>query len=126
MNINIKKIAKKAITFSELMNGRDKIETEDIIRYHKDKITINQAECVQVPDDRSEDGQSRFYIYTFKEEEKKFAFSGAILTKVFDSIMEAVEGDVEDFNKALSEGLEVRLSTGRTKDKKQITLVEVL
>lgn len=125
--INIKKVAKKAVVLSELMNGREKIETEDIIKYYKDKISINAAECISIPDEKSEDGTSRFYVYTFKEEEKKFAFSGAVLTKVFDGIMEACKGDVEVFNKELADQvLEVRLSTGKTKDKKQITLVEVL
>lgn len=128
MKIDLRKIAKKAVVFSQLMEGREKIETEDIIKYHKDKISIDAAECVQVPDENAENGISRFYVYTFKEENKKFAFSGAVLTKIFDSVLEACEGDIEVFNRGFREDpLEVKLSTGTTKKSgQQITLVEVL
>jgi hypothetical protein len=124
--LNIKKIAQKATTFAEIMEGKDKIETRDIIKYHKDGITINAAEKVSIADEKSENGMSTFYVFTYKEDKTKFAFAGFVLNKIFDDILDACEGDIEVFNKALSEGLAVQLSEGKTKDKQQITLVKVL
>lgn len=128
LNINIKNIANKAVTFSELMTNREKIETRDIIKYHPDKITIVAAEPVEVPDEKSEDGVSRFYVYHIKEEPNKFAFAGYVLNKILDDIFTACEGVKEDFDDTLASGdLTVKLSEGKTKDNKNsITLVTVV
>lgn len=126
MAIDIRKIAQQATVMSELMEGREKIETENIIKYYKDGITINAADKVEVSDETKENGISEFYVYTFKEEPKKFAFSGFILSKIFDEILEAVEGDFYEFKNALADGLKVKLKEGKTKGKQNITLVEVL
>ena len=119
MSIDIRKIAQQATVMSELMEGREKIDTADIIKYYKDGITINAADKVQVSDETKEGGVGEFYVFTFEEEPKKFAFSGFILSKIF-------EGDFDEFKTALADGLKVKLKEGKTKGKQNITLVEVL
>lgn len=126
MSIDIRKIAQQATVMSELMEGKEKIDMADIIKYHKDGITINAADKVQVSDDTKEGGIGEFYVFTFEEEPKKFAFSGFILSKIFDEILKAVEGDFDEFKTVLADGLKVKLKEGKTKGKQNITLVEVL
>lgn len=125
--MNIKNIARKSTTFSELMLGKTKIETEDIIKYYDKGITIREAEGVDMPDSRNEDGMAHFYIFTFEEEPDKFAFAGYVLTKIFDDILTECAGDIEQFNKELlRQGLKVKLSTSKTKNKREVTTVEVI
>lgn len=125
MAINIKNIARKATLLSELMESRDKIETRDIIKYYPKGIHINDCEKVFF---QKENDTEEFYVYTFDEDDKKFAFSGYILSKIFDGILEQCDGDFNMMRKELSrQKLEVKLSEGRTKDTKQpITNVEVI
>lgn len=125
--MNIKNIARRSTTFSELIVGKEKIETEDIIKYYDKGITIREAEGVAMPDSRNEDGMSHFYIYCFDEAPEKFAFAGYVLTKIFDDILVECGGDIETFNKELSkQGLKVKLSTSKTKNKREVTTVEVI
>lgn len=125
MSIDIRKIAREATTLSELMEGREKIETEDIIKYYKNGITINKVDCVSIIEDEQE---KNIYVYTFKEEPKKFAFSGYVLKKIFDNILYAMGGDVGALNNELEkEDFKVILKAGKTKDgKRNVTIVEVL
>lgn len=124
--INIKEIAKNVTTLSELMNGREKIETDDIIKYHSEYITIYAAERLELPDEKTKELKP-CYIYLFEEESDKFAFGGYMLTKIFDAILSECDGDIKAFNDLLDvQKLRVQLKNGKTKDKKPITLVEVL
>lgn len=117
--LNLKDIAKREITFSELIIDKEIIENDDIIKYFPDGITIYAAEEVKVK-------ESRYYVFLFKEDEKRFGATGLILTKILDRIMEACEGDIETFNTELKQGLKVKLIADKTKDKKPIYKVEVV
>lgn len=120
--MNIKAIAQKAVTMSELMEGRDKIETKDIIKYYPEGIHIIDADKISMSGEDKD-----FYVYIFDEDKKVFAFAGMLLNKIFDGILEACEGDFDEFHKILrKETLLVRLSEGKTKEKQPITLVEVI
>lgn len=119
-NSRLQKVAKEAVQMSELMEGREKIETADIIKYHEDGITINAIDKVI-----SDDGD--FYVYTFAEDDKKFAFSGYVLNKVFEALLADYEGDFDELSRDLArDGLRVQLSLGKTKNKRDITNVKVL
>lgn len=121
---NLKDIAKKATTLAEIMNGRDKIDTEEIIDTYEDGITIDNIElCLMVVDGE----QVNVWIYTFEEDKKHFAFAGYVLAKIFNQIVEECDGDLEKaYAEVKKQTLSVRLSTGKTKSKQPITLVEVL
>lgn len=124
--MNIKGIAKEAITFSELMNGREKIETEQIIKYYTNGITITAIDPVVVMEDGEE---KEFYVFLMEEEPKKFAFSGYVLKKIFDRLLTEARGDLGALNAELkrTKDLKVKLSTSKTKDgKRMVTTVEIL
>lgn len=126
MKINIKKIAQEAVTFSELMSNREKIETEQIIKYHEEGITITSIDPVTVIEN---DEEKMFYVYLIKEEPKKFAFSGYVLRKIFDNLLNEFNGDLGALNAELesSGDLRVKLKSSKTRDgKRQVTAVEVI
>lgn len=118
---DLRKSAQKAVVLSELMNDKEKISTEDIIKYYPEGITINDCDPIMLDGDE-------FYVYSIKEKEGVFAFSGFVLTKMFNNMLSACEGDLEVLKKCLrEEGLKVKLGTKKTKDnKKDITTVEVV
>ena len=123
--MDIRAIAVKATQLSELMEDREKIETEDIIKYYPDGITIIGADPITLTNEKGE--ESSFWVYIFREDDNKFAFSGFVLNKIFDNILEQRDGDLDEMNKELEKGdLRVKLSTGKTKSKQQITNVKVL
>ena len=120
--MNIREIAVKATTMSELMEGREKIDTKDIINDYPKGVHICAAEPVAMTDG------SEFWVFLFEEEPTKFAFAGYVLNKIFNKILEYCEGDVTSMNSELAkQNLGVRLYEGKTKDKKQpITMVDVI
>lgn len=123
--MDIRAIAVKATQLSELMEDRHKIETEDIIKYYPDGITIISADPITLINEKGE--ESSFWVYIFGEDYNKFAFSGFVLNKIFDDILEQCGGDLDEMNEELKKGeLRVKLSTGKTKSKQQITNVKVL
>lgn len=120
--MNIRDIAIKATTIAEIMEGREKLETKDIIRNYPQGVHICAAEPVTLQDG------SDFWAFIIKEEPDKFAFSGFILNKIFNKILDYCEGDISAMNDELAkQNLAVRLYDGKTKDKKQpITMVDVV
>lgn len=123
--MDIRAIAVKATQLSELMEDREKIETEDIIKYYPDGITIIGADPITLTNEKGE--ESSFWVYIFAEDDNKFAFSGFVLNKIFDNVLEQCGDDLDEMNEELEKGdLRVKLSTGKTKSKQQITNVKVL
>lgn len=117
---DLKAIAKAATTGSPLMQNREKISTDEIIRNYPDGITINGVDIITAEEED-------FPVLTFQENEKKFFFGGCVLMKIVDKWMEACEGDLTALNEQLqNEGVGIRLFTGRTKNNRQVTKVEVL
>ena len=116
--MNFKAIAKKQTTMAEIMIDREKITTQEIIDDFDGEITIDNIEFCHI-------GSDDVWAYTFEEDETKFAFAGYILSKIFNACLEAVGGDFEELYKQWTP-LKVKLSEGKTKNKNQVTLVEVL
>lgn len=121
----LRSIAQRATTLSELMEGKEKIETEDIIKYYGKGIHINDIDPQTFTDAKG--FLSDTYVYTFDEDKTKFAFAGYVLKKIFDEVVKEFGGDVEAAkNEFKKEGLHVRLTQGKTKSNRDVTLVEIL
>lgn len=125
---NLRKVANSAVVFSELMEGRDAIKTEDIIKYYPEGITLWAVEPVQMPDKRKKDEIARFYVCIFKEEPKKFYNSGELLTKSIDAMLAEVEGDIEELNREIQAdgNLKIVLNTKRTQNGFDVTTVKFI
>ena len=126
MAINLRDLAKKATVFAEIMDGRDKADTEDIIKYHNDGITIRDFEPVTMKDEDGEEND--FFVYVADELPQKFMFSGHVLNKIFQQVIAMADGDIEEARAEFKrQGLKVKLGSKQTKDKKKsVTTVEVL
>ena len=126
--MDFKKIALDATTMSELMNGRDKMDTEDLIKKYPNGVTIDFIDNVNM---QQEDGEENVWIFVTEEQPNKFTFAGFVLTKIFNNILDEFEGDyaemIETYNSALKEDkLRVKLERAKTKSKREITKVTVL
>lgn len=126
--MDFKKIALDATTMSELMSGRDKMDTEELIKKYPDGITIDFIDNVNM---QQEDGEESVWIFVTEEQPNKFTFAGFVLAKIFNNILAKFEGDyaemIETYNSALKEDkLRVKLERAKTKSKREITKVTVL
>lgn len=127
--MDFKKIALEATTMSELMNGRDKMDTEELIKKYPDGVTIDFIDNVNMS---QEDGEAEnVWIFVTEEQPNKFTFGGFVLAKIFNNILAEFEGDydamIEEYNSSLKEDkLRVKLERAKTKTKREITKVTVL
>lgn len=126
--MDFKKIALDATTMSELMSGRDKMDTEELIKKYPDGVTIDFIDNVNM---QQEDGEEDVWIFVTEEQPNKFTFAGFVLAKIFNNILSEFEGDyaemIETYNSALKEDkLRVKLERAKTKSKREITKVTVL
>lgn len=111
-------LAVKATTLSDLMEGRDKIDTEELINEYPKGFTVEDLDLCTT-------GDEPLWVYTIKENDDVFAFAGAVLKKIFDACLAACEGDLDALREEF-DGLKIKLTSGKTKKNKDITLVEVL
>lgn len=126
--MDFKKIALDATTMSEIMNGRDKMDTEELIKKYPEGVTIDFIDNVNM---QQEDGEENVWIFVTEEQPNKFTFAGFVLAKIFNNILAEFEGDyaemIETYNSALKEDkLRVKLERAKTKAKREITKVTVL
>lgn len=126
--MDFKKIALDATTMSELMNGRDKMDTEELIKKYPNGVTIDFIDNVNM---QQEDGEENVWIFVTEDQPDKFTFAGFVLAKIFNNILDEFEGDyaemIETYNSALKEDkLRVKLERAKTKSKREITKVTVL
>lgn len=126
--MDFKKIALDATTMSEIMNGRDKMDTEELIKKYPEGVTIDFIDNVNM---QQEDGEENVWIFVTEEQPNKFTFAGFVLAKIFNNILAEFEGDyaemIETYNSALKEDkLRVKLERAKTKAKREITKVAVL
>lgn len=126
--MDFKKIALDATTMSELMNGRDKMDTEELIKKYPNGVTIDFIDNVNM---QQEDGEENVWIFVTEEQPNKFTFAGFVLAKIFNNILDEFGGDyaemIETYNSALKEDkLRVKLERAKTKSKREITKVMVL
>lgn len=126
--MDFKKIALDATTMSELMNGRDKMDTEELIKKYPEGVTIDFIDNVNM---QQEDGEENVWIFVTEEQPNKFTFAGFVLAKIFNNILAEFEGDyvetIKTYNSALKEDkLRVKLERAKTKSKREITKVTVL
>lgn len=127
--MDFKKIALDATTISELMNGRDKMDTEELIKKYPDGVTIDFIDNVNMS---QEDGEAEnVWVFVTEEQPDKFTFAGFVLAKIFNNILAEFEGDyaemIETYNSALKEDkLRVKLERAKTRSKREITKVTVL
>lgn len=118
---NFRDLARKATTLSELMENREKISTEDVIENFPEGITINAVDVINT-------STATYPVFTFAEDKTAFYCGGIVLTKIVNMWLEEYNGDLGMLNHDLAEsgGVKVKLTESKTKDKKNVTTVEVM
>lgn len=112
-------LAVKTTTLSDIMDGKNKIDTEELIKSYPKGFTVIDLDLCTIGDDN-------VWVYSIKEDSDVFAFAGTVLKKIFDAFLLSCDGDVSALRDEF-DGLKIRLKAGKTKkNNKDITLVEVL
>lgn len=119
MALDLRAIAQKTTTLSELMEGRECIKTPDLIKAYPDGVHINACDLVETND-------ARYCTVTFTEDATKYYNGGMVLTKITDAWIAAAE-NIENVNKELSKNpVKMKFSEKKTKGNNNITIIEVL
>lgn len=123
--INFRQHALEELSLSDLMKERNKLETEQLIQLHPDKVTIEDFDIFTLSKNGKEELVSCFII---KEEPNYFCFGGKIIKELFESFIKAYDGDIEECRKdfKMSGGITVKFELGKTKDGKNITNVKII
>lgn len=117
--MKLREIAKNVTTLSELMEGREKIMTSELIKAYPDGVHITACDLIMTAD-------AEYCTILYKEDSKKFYNGGLVLTKIVKAWCE--EGTLEEVNAELAKNpVKIKLSERKTKDgKNNITTVEVI
>ena len=125
MGFNFKNAALEATSLSDLMNGRTKVDTADIIAKYPEGITVTTVDMVEY----EKDGKPVEYpIFLFAENEKAFYAGGVVLKKIAKAWASNFDNDYAKTSEALKAegGVKVVLSTGRSKNGNTITNVDIV
>jgi len=122
--MNFKNYAKKHTTGSEVLAGRDKIETDALIAKYPDGVTITDFDFLD-----SQDG-GKYVVCTFLEDPDSYFNGGKILTEMFSGIVsefESVDEAQEEYRSTpVEERIKVKLSHARSKKGNRYTKVETV
>jgi hypothetical protein len=110
--------ARKAVTISPLMEGREKLDNSELVAAGE-PVTIDAF-------DLTHDANGEMYgIYTVKEYPDRFIFGGMVLTGIFNDWVKDYDGDCERASAELAAegGVKMILSQRPTRDGKRTVTV---
>lgn len=126
-------IANQATTLCELMVGREKLDTDDVVNKELTVIAFDFAPKFDrntgAPVMLDNGEQDVFGVVVLKEMPDKYYSVGTVFTKVCKAWAEEYDGDVVSASKELEEtgGVRVRFKMSKTKvSKNNIVTVEIL
>ena len=129
---NFKQAAQEATLLCKLMQGREKLDTQDVVGK---ELTIMAFDFAPKFDQQgnpvadSETGeQDVFGVVVFKEFPDNYYNVGTVFTKVTNAWAEAYDGNAEKASADLAAqgGVKVRFTEGKTKRGNNLVNVEIL
>lgn len=116
--------AKKHVAGSTILEGREKMRTDEVIARFPGCVTITDFDFL-----KGKNGT--FVVCSFAESPKNYFNGGKILTDIFAEFVEGYAGEENPLEATRAEfrkegGMKVKLSHGRTKDGNNVTLIDVL
>ena len=116
-------MAKEATTLCEIMNGKTKIDTDDLLGK---EITVTAFDFIELKDKSGE--LNEFAVICFKEDPEAFFFAGTVLTKICKAWAKEFDGSAEEASAELASdgGVVIKMTAGKTKNGRRITNVEIL
>lgn len=115
-------MAAATTTLSPLIEGKEKLSTQEVIENMGGVVTIIEFDTVI-------QGDNDWYpVILVKEQPNRFMFGGLVLRKIVETWIAAFEGDVAACSKALKAegGVKVKMSQAKTKNGRTVTKVVVL
>lgn len=124
MSTNFKKIAQSVTTLSELMEGRTKMGTHEVVA--AGEVTITAFDIVPGKDKNGED--KMYCILQFKEFPDRFYSGGHILTQICEVWAAEFGGDIESACHALvaEGGVTIKISEKKTRSGNNLVAVDIL
>lgn len=119
MAFDFKKAAQKATVLSPLMEGREKLDTDNIV---KQELTITAVDWVQ------QNEGTEYPCILFKEYPNGYYCGGIILKKIVAEWVSTFSGNIDGLNEELEKagGVKIRLTNGKTKTNNNLVKVEIL
>lgn len=120
---NFREIASRTLSLSDLMAGREKITTEQLIGQ---TVTVTEFDFVTITDAKGK--EKTFPVLLFKEFPNAFYCGGALLAKMCMAWVAEYDGDVAAASNALADegGVEIHFTAGKTKSGNNLTNITVL
>lgn len=121
----LKERAKAITSLSDLMNGREKGMTTDVINQ---KLTVQAVDLTRLLNNNTGEIED-VPVIIFKEISDKFYFGGTVWRQIIEGWIELYDSPapLKDVNDDLQkENVVVEITSGRTKKGNNITRVEVL
>lgn len=114
-------VARKETSLSQLMDGRERISMDDIIRDYPQGVTVNAFDFIGSGDDA-------YPVFLFAENPQKFAFGGTVFAGVARAWGDMFDGDLERASQELKTagGVKMVFAKSRTKNGNTCTTVTVL
>jgi hypothetical protein len=120
------KLAKRATQLSPIMDGREKITTEEVISTYPDGITITAFDLITTPD--SNGNPQTYPVIAFDEDKTKFIYGGKAMSDVVSLWVANFDGDIEATSNALSAagGVKIKMFASKTRTGRNFTQIEVV
>lgn len=115
-------VAAKTLSLSDLMAGREKMTTDDLIGQ---TVTVKEFDFATIKDKGVE---KVFPVLIFEEYPDLYYCGGTLLMKMCSAWAAEFDGDVAAASNALSDegGVKIRFTSGKTKSGNNLTNITVL
>lgn len=123
--INMKDLANKAVSESDIIAGREKAKLETLASAYPNGLTVIMCELAKAKD---KDGTEKEYArLVFSEENTKYVNGGSAFTKVVRAWLSAC-GSIENVNATLAEqgGVKFTVKTTRLENGNNYTIVTAI
>lgn len=120
---SLRVLAQQSTTLCALMEGRNKIDTADIMKTYPDGFTVTEVAFAPTGDEVGRE----YPVVTIAEDDTVFYCGGQVLNNMFANLCEKLDG-LENVNAALATegGLKMRLEKAKSKNKREFTKVIIL
>ena len=111
-----------ATSGSEIMEGRNKINTDDLIVNYPDGITIIGFDYL------TDDTGETYPVIKFSEDDTKFFFGGCMFKTICDAWISEFDNNIDATSKALGEsgGVKVKLALKKSNSGRTYCNVDIL
>lgn len=121
--MSLKEIAKSNTTLSELMEGREKGNLENMCNK---VLTIDKVDTIKLYNTRTGNSDT-IAIINFVEDEQNFYFGGVVWLNIINDWLTSCMGDILEVNKLLAdEQIKVKMTREKTKNGNNITKVVIV